>query len=167
MKIKDIKNKTDDYYGFDISGECRTDEFKEARQFYYAFARMNNYKLHVIGNFVNRGHDTVIHGIKRFKENMFYTSYSEKYSKYLMYMYNVTLFTKVEFIEVEASELPEPILNVCNELKKLNDSDILEFTETRLQPFILSIKSRKYNDVENKNIVGASLERKHVNPFLS
>ena len=162
MTLKQIKNKTDKYYGFDISDKSRTDEFKEPRQFYSAFCRMYNHRQHAIGKEIKRGHATIINAIKRFDENCFYKIYKDKYIKYVAYMLDVELFEPEVVEEVEENEL---ILSIVDGLLKLNDSDILEFKETRLKPYLNALKHRKYQEVIER-VVGASMKKNIKSPFL-
>lgn len=164
MTIREIKLKTEIYFNFKINGEIRETKYLKARQFYCAFARMNNFTLGDIGKEIKRGHATIINAINKFGNNIVYTSYAQDYLKYLAFMYKVEPEKEVVEVQVNNTDFPNRILEIAKELNKLPYSDVDLFEETRLKPFLNMLGSRKIQEV--KQIKGASLNRIVENPFL-
>jgi hypothetical protein len=95
MNIEDIKNLSDDYFGFDLSENKRTRELIDARCYYYKFCDSFIYgvSLSKIGKQVSSTkscswHSNVLHGLKKFKElnsvDIKYRSNYEKYEDFLL-----------------------------------------------------------------------------------
>ena len=78
MKLIEIIEFVNKEFSIDITGRKRTTDYVEARALYYKLAKENTkLSLERIGQKVNRGHATVLHGIKnvwphaiKFNENI-------------------------------------------------------------------------------------------------
>lgn len=136
MEIQEIKKQFDKVYGFDI---YRTDNKRYkvyARKAFTYFCRKLDYTYQAIAETLNVDHATCMHYLKtvdtitrvdKINFNKVVDTFQE----------NITKFD-VELKEVEDVERIKlkGILSDFNELLQLNDSDILEFKETRLKPFM-------------------------------
>ena len=138
-----------------------------------------------IGNAIKRDHATVMHGLKVWTNELSkFTKWQDNKDKCLTILFNIevdntVLFKdkveeiinvyewKMEKLKMRHEEEIEKIKGnyknentsiIMFELLNLNDSEILEFYETRLKPFKMLLKSRK----QHKKIVkiqGALINR--------
>ena len=185
MTLTELKEYLDDYYGLDISSKCRKANYVRARCMYYELSKYVNSwnSLETIGAVVNRDHATVLHGYKIF-DNYFKSDESFRITYDNLFARLESFFSSVIEIKViERKELQDLktyytdkikiMQNRINELENakhnqksniddfkplflLNDSDILQFKETRLKPYLKMIKTRKKHKVI-KNVSGAYL----------
>lgn len=139
-----IKKDLDKLYGFDISTKSRSRKYPYARKVFCKLARLRieSYGLTEIGSHISVKHDVVIYNLKTFN----YIGKSD-----------VLIFNKLsnKYLGTDLPEKPKEIetpkdikndiidLNAFNELLELNDSEILEFRETRLKPFLMMLETRK------------------------
>jgi hypothetical protein len=139
-----IKKDLDKLYGFDISTKTRNRKYAYARKVFCKLARLHikSYGLTEIGGYISVKHDVVIYNLKTFNyigesDVFIFNKLSNKY-----------LGTDLpeEPIEIETpKQIKKTItnLNGFDELLELNDSEILEFKETRLKPFLMMLETRK------------------------
>jgi len=188
MKLERLKEIVDTTVGMDISVKKRLRHVVYYRYIYFKIAREELIGLttDVIGASLNRDHSTVIHGLKKIEHELkynkeieklyvsiknkvhselhndvvsdltgleydnFITSLKEGYEKQILDLtYQVSLLTK---------ESTKPQNRLLESIKQLNDSDIAEFTKTRLTPYVNMLKSRVKPKVIHE-VRGAILER--------
>ena len=167
MTLKDIKLKTEEYFGFRIHTKNRKLKYTKAREFYSVISSQYGFGSTEISKSINRTHASIINSRKRHAEKLIYKEYKREWLTFYLYILDIQPEKEVKVIEIETNtQFNKTILNIANELKKLNDSDILEFTETRLKPFLIALKSRKQHK-EVERIAGASIKGVTKNPFLT
>ena len=139
-----IKKDLDKLYGFDSSTKTRIRKYSYARKVFCKLARLHpkHYGLTEIGSHVNIKHDVVIYNLKTFDyiEESDVIIYNKLSNKYL----GTDLPEKI--IEIETPiQARKTVTNLkgFDELLELNDSEILEFKETRLKPFLMMLETRK------------------------
>ena len=133
---------------------------KDTREISYVFARkmfchyLRRHKLltwYKIGAEINRSYCNAIHLDKSLSNLLEYDKPSRE------------LWNKFMGIEEEEEEAIEEIkhryyLRGLEALLHLNDSDMLEFKETRLKPFLMMLESRKKSK-QIQEVAGAMLNR--------
>lgn len=85
MTLEEVKIKSDEYFGLDLSNKTRIQSYIDARCFYYKFCRTYFYEksYRIVGKLVGSHHATVIHGINRFDCLFMYDKeYQKRYTKY-------------------------------------------------------------------------------------
>lgn len=139
-----IKKDLDKLYGFDISTKRRTRKYAYARKVFCKLARSHPkyYALAEIGSHLNIPHDCVIYNLKTYNyiEESDVIIYNKLSNKYL------GTDLPEEIIEIETpQQIKKTITDLkgFNELLKLNDSELIEFKETRLKPFLMMLETRK------------------------
>ena len=167
----------------DISVKDRRQHYIEARMMFFAIGYERNYTYTAMGEVLKRNHATAIHAVIKHNDYVEQDSHyrktyyllelelNEKYDNndYLRDVIGLCSKLKkdrlkdiIEFIteplEVIEKIEPRSDLKGLDELLYLNDSDILEFKETRLKPFLMMLETRnKAKQVQY--VAGAMLNR--------
>jgi len=145
----------------------------------------NSVSYHRIGSAIKRDHATVMNGLKVWDNELSkFTKWQDNKEKCLTILFNIEVDDSVlfkdkieeiinvyewkmeklkkhhqeEIEKIKGNYKNENTSSIMFELLNLNDSEILEFYETRLKPFKMLLKSRK----QPKNIVkvqGALISR--------
>tara|TARA_R110001606_G_scaffold345877_1_gene494761 strand:- start:389 stop:952 length:564 start_codon:yes stop_codon:yes gene_type:complete len=185
MTLTELKEYLDDYYDFDIALKCRKTNYVRARCMYYELAKYVNSwnSLETIGAVVKRDHATVLHGYKTFNsyfvsDESFRITYDNLFTRLESFFSSVieikvierkelqdlkTYYTdKIKIMQDRINQLENAKHNTKSNIDDfkplflLSDSDILEFKETRLKPYLNMIKTRrKHKDI--KQVAGAML----------
>jgi len=159
MKLDKLKKIYDKEYGFDIYRQDRKRYKVYARKVFALTGKRLGFTLDRIGEAINVKHDNVLSYIKT--HHTINQVDKKIYNKIVLkHKLNIKLFDEEvnTMIESRRQTQNEAILNKFNELSQLSDSEIKEFEETRLKPFLLMLKSRR-KQKEIKNVVGARLLR--------
>lgn len=164
MTLPEIRNVIKEVYGVSPRSRKRHTKYSIAKFTYYKLSKKyTKQTLAVIGQNVGFDHATVLNGLKKidgllssYPEFMPYYKECEKiildnsskddtifYEKY-----------KAEFLNEKVKETnkivyEKPTIRQCekdvlNALSNLDDSDVLNFHETRLKPYLSMLKSRKH-----------------------
>mgnify|MGYP003628122973 CR=1 FL=1 len=166
MTLTELKEYLDDYYDFDIALKCRKTNYVRARCMYYELAKYVNSwnSLETIGAVVKRDHATVLHGYLFTRLESFFSSVIEiKVIERKELQDLKTYYTdKIKIMQDRINQLENAKHNTKSNIDDfkplflLSDSDILEFKETRLKPYLNMIKTRrKHKDI--KQVAGAML----------
>lgn len=146
--LKNIKEAVDMVTGLDISELTRQREYVYARALYYKIAlSYTGATYHKIINEVGvKQHGTLLSAVEQFESILKYRNYKQLYDSCLEVL-------GVEAEKEEEEELKEKYtktqISVFNEIIKLTDSQLLDFKETRLKPYLKTLESR----VEQKVIL--------------
>lgn len=159
MKLNKLKKIYDKEFGFDIGQKTNSRETAYARKVFYYTARQLGNTYYQIRDVLGQNHATVLHAVNTVDAVLPF--HKKKYNKIaLENNLDVELFDDEvnTMIKTKRQTQNEAILSKFNELSQLSDSEIKEFEETRLKPFLLMLKSRR-KQKEIKNVVGARLLR--------
>lgn len=146
--LKNIKEAVDMVTGLDIATLTRQREYVYARSLYYKIAlEYTGTTYHKIINEVGvKQHGTLLSSVDQFESILKYRNYKQLYDSCLEVL-------GIEVEKEESEELSEKYtetqISVFNELKKLTDTQLLDFKETRLKPYLKTLESR----VEQKVIL--------------
>ena len=180
MELEQLKKYLDNFYGFDISTKSRVSKYVKARSVYYKIitTEILGHTYEHIGKSIGRNHATVIHGLKTFDSYYLIDIHFKKTYKNILNDLNGTDFISDNIEEIEELkkqyqkkiiDLECKIHNLQNQNKhannthvdfkplfELNDSEVLDFIETRLKPYLNMIKSKKVHK-EIIHVAGARL----------
>ena len=102
IRLEKIKQFVDRYYGFDIDGNTRKDEYVKARTMYYYLSRTyTSQPLSEIGGLRNKDHATVLHSINNNHE--FYVNHNRVYKAGLE-SFNDYAVRYVEMLELKQQQ---------------------------------------------------------------
>ena len=136
MNLKNIVETVNSVSGLDITKNTRKRKYVYCRAIYYKIALDNTKNIYkkIINEVGITQHQTMLSLMSQFNDIINYRNYGEIYKSCLE-----LLGLKVN---EDGNKLTETQINVFNELKILTDSQLLEFKETRLNPFINMLNSR-------------------------
>ena len=129
MELTEIRDKTEDYYGVDMSLKSRAKLFSNARKMYCYMARLNKHKLQIIGDLINRPHDVVIYHNKIAKS--WVKSRDTQFLKDINEVFNIEAggTSKERRLKKLHYRYDKVLLNIPNELH----NDIIEMIELRVK----------------------------------
>lgn len=117
-----------------------------------------------LGSFINKDHASVYHA-KKIWQNYLSEEFEDYFNEFFNGKSKITkkLEPVIEFKDDKNKtiNLTKTQISVFNEFKKLNDSQLLEFNETRLKPYLKTLESRVEAKIIPK-VVGASLNREKI-----
>jgi len=172
MELERLKEIVDTTVGYDIATKNRVREIVYSRYIFFKIAReqLKGLTTDVIGTALNRDHSTVIHGLNKIEHelkynktiNNLYTAIKNKVNAEL-HNDDVADLTDIQYddfitslkegyekqimelkyqIKALSQEATKPQNRLLEDIKNLNDNDILEFRETRLKPYLNMLKTR-------------------------
>ena len=163
MTLKELKKIVNKAYGVDLTTNSRKHEYKIPRFVFCHYARkyLKNKKGKVItfdeiAIFLDKNHATITNAIKGYDSLMSYYPDSLMISELIEIKIKKKLGIKttkkeLQILAEENAELRDCEKSILRDLKELSDSDISEFRNTRLKPFIAMLKSRVTHEfVETK-----------------
>lgn len=159
MKLQKLKKIYDKEFGFDIGLKTNSRDTAYARKVFYYTARQLGNTYYQIRDVLGQNHATVLHAVNTV--NIVLSFHKKKYNKIaLEYNLDVELFDEEvnTMIKTKRQTVNNAILSKFNELSQLSNSELKEFEETRLKPFILMLKTRKKHK-EIEKVAGARLLR--------
>lgn len=159
LTLKQIADAVIKVSKVNIRNRVRDNEHCIPRMIYYKIAKDNTLlTLKKIGNEVNiKAHGTVLSGICNFKTDIKNSFTKRLYDNILNELGLNDIYLEKE-IKINDDEIRECEILVLNQLKDVNDEDVLEFIETRLKPFKKALESRIKPKVIVK-VAGATLNR--------
>jgi hypothetical protein len=135
MNIEKLIEKTNTYFNCDITKNTRIKNIAIVRRVFFVIAKDLGYTLTKIGKSVNRGHSIVWVAHNTHDDNILYDKhYRECYNDFYNHIYGVK-------IEEDKKEIKTQIKGF-DALLDFSEEELLEFKETRLEPFIMMLKSR-------------------------
>ena len=141
MKLEEIKEAVDLFFEIDISSKDKSNKYVAGRAVYYNISKRETKKSYDnISKVVKKDHCAIVHAKKNFDNYLDMDNFSDNYDSILEYLgiENLRESTKEE-IKKESHVL----LSIVSDLDNLTDSDLITFRETRLEPFINMLKTRK------------------------
>lgn len=172
MKLEQLKRIVNKAYNTDLTTQSRKNEFKIPRFVFCSYARkyLKNAKgkritLDEIAIFLDQNHATVKHATNVCKSLLDYYTEYDIISKNI----EVTIRTKLglKIKKPTQIEIPDNTLDirecekdVLNGLKDLSDSDVLEFIDSRLKPFVSMLKSKQ---VQTTYVVAGAKRKFSIN----
>lgn len=156
MTSKDIMQIVNKEFNLDVSIKTRKREVVYAKKVYIKLARECTLEsLEQIGKNIDLKHDNICYHLR--KIDCIFEDYKIKCNEIIKkYQLEAQPF---KFSEEKKREIAENyILTHFNELSTLSDSELKEFKETRLKPFLMMLKSRKKHKKIQK-VAGAKLLR--------
>jgi hypothetical protein len=165
--LNDLKEEVESFLGiYDIGNKDRSKNIVEARMMFYAIAFKRNYSYNYISKLLHKHHASIMHGVKThnnfiefnkpykiiFDSLVININKKNNNTKELNNIISLTCAMKKEelenilnFIKKTPKQIKKSITNLkgFDELLELNDSEILEFKETRLKPFLMMLETRK------------------------
>ena len=153
----EIYNIVSEIFDTNLKYNSRKTKYTTARFTFYDLSRKYTGDiLRVIGNKTGHKHDTVLNGLLKIKNLMIaYTDVESKYKRC-----EAAIKEKLgikDDNEPEEEVLRESEEYVLNALKELSDSDVSEFIETRLNPYLNMLKSKQVHKIEV--VRGATMNR--------
>ena len=159
MDINTLKMIFDNYYQFNIRKKDRKRYKVYARKMYCYTARQLGHTYESIGETIDIKHDNLIYYINTLnsvtkKDKEIYNRIAKDYNLPIKMFQTELKETQKEKVLNKSNQF----LKQFNELLELNDSEITEFRETRLKPFLAMLKSRKTHK-NITNVAGATIKR--------
>ena len=155
MKLKPIDKlykEVTDFFGVDLKSKDRETLIVNARYVFFVQARLMRCTMQQIANMCNKSHGMVWKAEHEHDDNMLYNRYyRESYNAFI---------NRIDKKEEKSKNiiLTEAQKTLLSDLKQLSNSDILEFRETRLKPYLNMLKTRvKQKQVHQ--VAGARLIR--------
>lgn len=172
MELKNIKTYLDKYFKIDISNKSRKHEYFRARCIYFKLAKSTPewHSLDNISKVVKRDHATAIHGLKQFdilynSDKRFkydFNKIAKGLKETLNDEFNKSISETDETIKIIEAYQNE-IINLKEKIEQLKDnktsfndsyvhfkplfelssSDVSNFIETRLKPFVKMMQTTK------------------------
>ena len=144
VTLKYITNSVIKYGGFDITMKKKNDNLVLLRQVYYKLARKHTKETHSkIGAEVGRNYATVLHALSTADKDLKdYPMYNDLYEKI-----HYKIVGKKKFKIVPKALGTTLKTTVLKGLDDLSDSDILDFEETRLKPYLRMLNSRRVHNI--------------------
>lgn len=143
MKIKEIKEFVDSYFGIDISSKRRYRYYVDARFMYCKLCYINEFvkehnSLAKIGAFINRDHASVIHAIKKCDELVQYNLEFKRKFDDLTEKLRVVEFKPVEIKSFKNKELVEmvQVMKRENDMLKANIEQIKDVNKSLINELI-------------------------------
>ena len=145
LTLKEIADTVAAASGLDIRTNRKRNEEYFARMIYCKIASSETLEsLERIGKEVNRNHATMIHALRKFNTDIKVGHNAELYNYVLKELDLEVKDTPSIAEDVQNTNLELLRLSVFRALKELSYSELSEFNETRLKPYIKSIKTRNY-----------------------
>ena len=141
IELKDIADSIHALSGLDIRLRTRKRQYFYGRMVYCKIAREYTYNtLESIGKEVGIKHDTTIHCLKRFEQDIYNQNNKKLYDSVLWELGLKKQEDDKEILKPTNLELLQ--LSVLRELKELSYAQLSEFHETRLKPYKKALESR-------------------------
>ena len=170
MTSEEIKNIVNKEFETDVSLKLRKRDTIDAKRVYVKLCREHTLETYdKIGKTINCNHATILHHYKhrniiqdvfKLRGNMLIEKYDLNAEKYDVSRINYGKAFKKD-LNIKKTDLNENelfILDSFKELSNLNDSELTEFKETRLKPFLRMLESRKTHK-NITNVVGETIKR--------
>ena len=154
MKLEQLKKIVNKAYNEDLTNPSRKHQYKIPRFVFCHYARKylksprgKTITYDEIAIFLDKNHATITNAIKGYDSLMSYYPDAEVISQIIEVKIKKKLGIKptkkeITILESEKVEIRDCEKAILKALKDVSDSDILNFTETRLQPFLSMLKSR-------------------------
>jgi len=141
MKLNEIIKAVNDVSGVDITKKTRIQYVVICRYMYYKIAKELSFSSNnSIAKAVNQRHCSMNFALSKIEGDLKIKKYKNVYNKILL---------KLGVVEPE--KVVDNNINVLTLPSWINEKDILEFKETRLDPYVRMLKTRSnYKQLINK-----------------
>ncbi len=171
MTLKELKNKLEETYGFDLACRSRKREMVDARRIYSKIAFSLGYNLREIGELIDRKHCNIIHLLNTaslatdFHKNL-HDKFVLEYS-FLTPLFMIKEYNKIKNIAArsEDKEKLNLIKQINNFMSNWDTNSLNTFLDTRVKLYDQLIKTTKPQKQIEK-VQGAKLKRPVKNPVL-
>ena len=129
-----LLNEINRFFDVDIRANTRKHEVITARKIFFVKAKQMGLSLSKIGNMCNRSHSMVWVANTQHNQNYahdnIYRVFWDDFNNYKKPVERPIMQNKV-------------LLDVLSDLKTLSDTELLEFKETRLKPFLMMLNNKR------------------------